>query len=78
MYSLEMAKTCRSNLYIWTSVKTNSPANESENIIQNKKQEKEKNKRGCNLLHQVAWTNFSSMWYPRPALFNQRHVHQEW
>jgi len=55
MYSLEMAKTCRSNLYIWTSVKTNSPVHESENSIQNRNQEKEINKRGSDLLHQVAW-----------------------
>jgi len=52
-------------------VKTNSPAHESENSIQNKNQEKEKNKRGSDLLHQIAWTKFSSMWYPRPLLFNQ-------
>jgi len=59
-------------------VKTNSPAHESENTIQNKKQEKEKNKRGSDLLHQVAWTIFSSVWYPRAVLFNQWYVHQEW
>ena len=76
MDSLERAKTCWSNLYIRTSVKTNSPAHEPENSIQNKKQEK--NKRGV----VTCCTNLPE----QPSLqcgtlgqcFSTSGTHQEW